>query len=53
MTGLHTEEVQRLWNLVKDELKPNQLLDVAIGALTELSREGTAAIRLAVVRGQP
>ncbi len=49
---LHTEEVQRLWNLVKDELKPAQLLDVAIGALTELSREGTEALRLSVVRGQ-
>ena len=49
---LHTEEVQRLWNLVKDELKPAQLLDVAIGALTELSREGTEALGLSVVRGQ-
>jgi predicted unusual protein kinase regulating ubiquinone biosynthesis (AarF/ABC1/UbiB family) len=41
---LHTEEVQRLWDLVKDDLKPNRLLDVAIGILTELSREGAAAI---------
>ncbi|WP_375340469.1 ABC1 kinase family protein [Plectonema radiosum] len=41
---LHTEEVQRLWNLVKDDLKPNRLLNVAIGILTEFSRESAAAI---------
>ncbi|MDP5339248.1 MAG: AarF/ABC1/UbiB kinase family protein [Nodularia sp. (in: cyanobacteria)] len=41
---LHTEEVQRLWDLVKDDIKPNRLLDVAIGMLTELSRESVAAI---------
>jgi predicted unusual protein kinase regulating ubiquinone biosynthesis (AarF/ABC1/UbiB family) len=41
---LHTDEVQRLWNLVKDDLPPNRLLNVAFGILTELSREGVAAI---------
>ncbi|MDZ8105833.1 MAG: AarF/ABC1/UbiB kinase family protein [Nostoc sp. DedQUE12a] len=41
---LHTEEVQRLWNLVKDDLKPTRLFNVAIGILTELSREGAATI---------
>ncbi|MEA5578808.1 AarF/ABC1/UbiB kinase family protein [Anabaena sp. UHCC 0451] len=41
---LHTGEVQRLWDLVKDDLPPNRLLDVAVGILTELSREGVAAI---------
>ncbi|WP_096608302.1 AarF/UbiB family protein [Calothrix sp. NIES-2100] len=41
---LHTEEVQRLWNLVKDDLQPNRLFNVAIGLLTELSREGAATI---------
>ncbi|AVH70472.1 ABC1 kinase family protein [Nostoc sp. 'Lobaria pulmonaria (5183) cyanobiont'] len=41
---LHTEDVQRLWNLVKDDLKPDRLLNIAIGILTELSREGAAAI---------
>ncbi|MBV8884418.1 MAG: AarF/ABC1/UbiB kinase family protein, partial [Chroococcidiopsidaceae cyanobacterium CP_BM_RX_35] len=41
---LHTEEVRRLWDLVKDELKPTRLLDAAIGALNEFSRERTAAI---------
>lgn len=41
---LHTEEVQRLWNLVKHDLPPNRLLDVAVSLLTDLSREGVAAI---------
>ncbi len=41
---LHTEEVQRLWELVKDDLQPNRLLDAAIGMLTEISRERAAAI---------
>nr|WP_230966250.1 AarF/ABC1/UbiB kinase family protein [Nostoc sp. NZL] len=41
---LHTEDVQRLWNLVKDDLKPDRLLNVAIGILTDLSRESAAAI---------
>ena len=41
---LHTQEVQRIWNLVKDDLKPMHLFNAAIGALSELSRERTAAI---------
>lgn len=41
---LHTEEVRRLWNLVKDDLKPSRLFNVALGALTELSTEGVAAL---------
>ncbi|MCC5651817.1 AarF/ABC1/UbiB kinase family protein [Nostoc sp. XA013] len=41
---LHTEDVQRLWNLVKDDIKPDRLLNVAIGILTDLSRQGASAI---------
>jgi len=41
---LHTEEVQRLWNLVKDDLKPRRLFDVALSALSEISSESFAAI---------
>jgi len=37
---LHTEEVRRLWNLVKDELQPTRLLNAALGALNEFSRDG-------------
>ena len=40
---LHTEEVQRLWNLVKDELKPNLLFNAALGALTDLSKQRKTA----------
>ncbi len=32
---LHMSEVQQLWNLVKDELQPAKLFNVAIGALAE------------------
>lgn len=41
---LHTEEVQRLWNLVKDDLQPGRLFNVALSALSEISTEGVAAI---------
>ncbi|CDN14259.1 Ubiquinone biosynthesis monooxygenase UbiB [Richelia intracellularis] len=41
---LHTEQVQRLWELVKDDLQPNRILDVAFSMLTEFSREGAAAM---------
>jgi predicted unusual protein kinase regulating ubiquinone biosynthesis (AarF/ABC1/UbiB family) len=41
---LHTEEVQRLWNLVKDDLKPGRLFNVALSALGEISSESVAAI---------
>ncbi|HEY9909362.1 MAG TPA: AarF/ABC1/UbiB kinase family protein [Thermosynechococcaceae cyanobacterium] len=38
---LHTEEVQRLWNLIKDDLNPARLFSVAIA---EFSSAGTALI---------
>jgi predicted unusual protein kinase regulating ubiquinone biosynthesis (AarF/ABC1/UbiB family) len=41
---LHTEEVRRLWNLVKDDLQPGRLFDAALSSLRELSAEGVAAI---------
>jgi predicted unusual protein kinase regulating ubiquinone biosynthesis (AarF/ABC1/UbiB family) len=41
---LHTEEVRRLWNLVKDDLKPGLLFNVALSALSEISSESVAAI---------
>lgn len=36
---LQTEQVQRLWNLVKEDLKPAKLFDVALTSLREFSRE--------------
>lgn len=41
---LHTQEVQRLWSLVKDDLKPQRLFDVALNAFREMSTQGVAAI---------
>lgn len=39
---LHTEEVQHLWTLVKDDLQPQRLLNAALGAITEFSQEAVA-----------
>ncbi len=36
---LHTEEVQRLWLLVKDDLHPNRLLGAAWDAIADFSKE--------------
>jgi predicted unusual protein kinase regulating ubiquinone biosynthesis (AarF/ABC1/UbiB family) len=41
---LHTEEVQRLWNLIRDDIQPQKLFTVAIDAFWELSARGVAAI---------
>ncbi|NEO99534.1 MAG: AarF/ABC1/UbiB kinase family protein [Symploca sp. SIO2E9] len=41
---LHTEEVQRLWELVKDDLQPGRLLSAALSSLKEVSTEGIATI---------
>jgi predicted unusual protein kinase regulating ubiquinone biosynthesis (AarF/ABC1/UbiB family) len=41
---LHTSEVQRLWDLVKDELQPTRLFSAALGAIAEFSTERTAAL---------
>ncbi|ERN42305.1 putative unusual protein kinase [Rubidibacter lacunae KORDI 51-2] len=44
---LHTEEVGRLWELVKDDLAPRRLMDYALASLRELSTE--SAIKTAAV----
>ncbi|WP_439342018.1 ABC1 kinase family protein [Vacuolonema iberomarrocanum] len=41
---LHTDEVQRLWNLVKDDLQPSHLVGAALGALTGLSGDRVATL---------
>jgi predicted unusual protein kinase regulating ubiquinone biosynthesis (AarF/ABC1/UbiB family) len=41
---LHTAEIQRIWNLVKDEIKPARLFDAAVGAIANISRERASAI---------
>jgi predicted unusual protein kinase regulating ubiquinone biosynthesis (AarF/ABC1/UbiB family) len=40
---LHTEEMRRLWDLVKDELQPNRLWGAAWGALADFSLERATA----------
>ncbi len=41
---IHTAEVGSLWNLVKEDLQPARLFNVALGALAEFSTEGAAAL---------
>ncbi|MCU0537412.1 MAG: AarF/ABC1/UbiB kinase family protein, partial [Hydrococcus sp. Prado102] len=41
---LHTEEVRRLWALIKDDFKPQQLWNVALNTIRELSGTGVAAL---------
>lgn len=41
---LHTEEVRRLWDLIKDDLQPARLFNAAIGAIAEISATGTSAL---------
>ncbi len=45
---LHTEEVKRIWELVKDDIKPNQLFNAAMDALANFSRQSAAAFMPAV-----
>ena len=42
---LQTEQVQRVWNLVKDDLKPDKLFDVALSSLRQISLEEVAALK--------
>ncbi|WP_041934048.1 ABC1 kinase family protein [Gloeothece verrucosa] len=41
---VHTEEVQRIWALVQDDLQPQKLFNVALNAIREFSTTGVAAI---------
>lgn len=41
---LHTDEVQRLWTLIQDDIKPQKILDLAFSAFREISAESVAAI---------
>ncbi|MGF1537362.1 MAG: AarF/ABC1/UbiB kinase family protein, partial [Elainellaceae cyanobacterium] len=45
---LHTEEVARLWDLVKDDLQPNRLLGAAVQAIAQYSTTQAAALLPAV-----
>ena len=41
---LHTEEVQRLWSLIKDDLNPQQIFNLAFSTIREFSAETVAAV---------
>jgi predicted unusual protein kinase regulating ubiquinone biosynthesis (AarF/ABC1/UbiB family) len=41
---LHTQEVQRLWELVKEDLKPQKIWNVAFKAFSQFSRGTMAAV---------
>jgi predicted unusual protein kinase regulating ubiquinone biosynthesis (AarF/ABC1/UbiB family) len=41
---LHTDEVQRLWQLVKDDIKPDKIAGAAWGALVQFSTAGAARL---------
>jgi predicted unusual protein kinase regulating ubiquinone biosynthesis (AarF/ABC1/UbiB family) len=41
---LHTAEVQRLWNLIKEDLQPVRLFNAALGAIAGISAQGTAGL---------
>ncbi len=36
---LHTEEVQKLWGLIKDDLRPDRLWSAALNAIADFSRD--------------
>ena len=41
---LHTDEVQRLWSLIQDDIKPQKIFDLAFNAFRQISAESVAAI---------
>ncbi|MDJ1185019.1 ABC1 kinase family protein [Roseofilum casamattae] len=45
---LHTEEVQRLWDLIQDDIHPDRLWDAAWSAIADFSRERAASLLPAV-----
>ena len=41
---LHTDEVQRLWSLIQDDIKPQKILDFAFNTFRQISAQSVAAI---------
>ena len=41
---LHTDEVQRLWSLVQDDIKPQKIFDLAFSTFRQISADSVAAI---------
>ncbi|MGL5941832.1 MAG: ABC1 kinase family protein [Waterburya sp.] len=40
----HTDEVQRLWSLIRDDIKPQKIFDLAFSTFRQISAESVAAI---------
>ncbi|MGL5794734.1 MAG: ABC1 kinase family protein, partial [Waterburya sp.] len=41
---LHTDEVQRLWSLIREDIKPQKIFDLAFSTFRQISAESVAAI---------
>ena len=41
---LHTDEVQRLWSLIQEDIKPQKIFDLAFSTFRQISAESVAAI---------
>ena len=41
---LHTDEVQRLWELIRDDIRPEKIFDFAFNTFRQISAERVAAI---------
>jgi len=41
---LHTDEVQRLWSLIQEDIKPQKILDFAFSTFRQISADSVAAI---------
>ena len=41
---LHTDEVQRIWSLIQDDIRPQKIFDLALSAFREMSAERVAAL---------
>lgn len=41
---LHTDEVQRLWSLVQEDIKPQKIFDLAFSTIRQISADSVAAI---------
>ncbi|MCC0178345.1 AarF/ABC1/UbiB kinase family protein [Waterburya agarophytonicola K14] len=41
---LHTDEVQRLWSLIRDDIKPQKIFDFAFSTFRQISADSVAAI---------
>ncbi|MGL4884305.1 MAG: ABC1 kinase family protein, partial [Waterburya sp.] len=40
----HTDEVQRLWSLIREDIKPQKIFDLAFSTFRQISAESVAAI---------